>query len=81
MTTEQLKIKYGNEQVLCIPRDCYEGMQSYDYGELLSDIRFEGKFKLRYEVEQDEQWLQVIPYVVVKCGDEYFITKGRQCTG
>jgi predicted NUDIX family phosphoesterase len=39
------------------------------------DIARNGEFKLRYEVEQDENYLQVIPYVIVKCGDKYFITE------
>ena len=79
MTVEQMKIKYGDEKVLCIPRECYEEslgwVKNYSYPILCCDIGNDGEFKLRYEVEQDEKWLQVIPYVVVKCEDEYFITK------
>ena len=72
MNKEVLKAKYGNEKVLCIPNVYEEG---YCYLDLLYDVTRAGEFKLRYEVEQDEKWLQVIPYVVVKNNDKYFITR------
>lgn len=72
MNIEKLHAKYGEEKVLCIPNLYEEG---YCYFDLMHDITRFGEFKLRYKVEQDENWLQVIPYVVVKNSGKYFVTR------
>lgn len=76
MNTEQLKAKYGDEKVLCIPRRVYEAdPENWNFLRLTNVISDKGFFAYRYEVEMDESILQVIPYVVLKHEDKYFITK------
>ena len=75
MTKEELKQKYGDEKVLCIPSLAYKLKDNYGFLNLITDIMNCGEFKYRYEVELDESYLQVIPYVVLKSGGKYFITR------
>ena len=76
MNKEQLKSKYGDERVLCVPRWYYETVckSSANRQALETSIANAGYFDYRYEVEMDESVLQVIPYVVLKHGDKYFVT-------
>lgn len=76
MDKEQLKSKYGDEKVLCVPRWYYETACkcSANRQALDTSIANAGYFDYRYEVEMDESVLQVIPYVVLKHEDRYFVT-------
>ena len=76
MDKEQLKSKYGDEKVLCVPRWYYESACKCSANRQALDISIAnaGYFDYRYEVEMDESVLQVIPYVVLKHEDKYFIT-------
>jgi predicted NUDIX family phosphoesterase len=77
MDKEQLKQKYGDEKVLCIPRWYFEtAIKHYD-DELALNISIanHGWYDYRYEVEMDETILQVIPYVVLRHNGKYFVTK------
>ena len=77
MNKEQLKQKYGDEKVLCIPRWYYEtACNIHNTNNALEyAIANTGYFDYRYEVEMDESVLQVIPYVVLTHEDKYFVTK------
>ena len=77
MDKEQLKQKYGDEKVLCIPRWYYESACNiHESGFALEySIANAGYFDYRYEVEMDESVLQVIPYVVLSHEGKYFVTK------
>lgn len=78
MDKEKLKEKYKDEKVICIPKHNYDvkvSHKEYTVRDLYEDITTDGSFRLRYEVETDDSYLQVIPYVVVKCDNEYFVTK------
>ena len=77
MNKEQLKQKYGDEKVLCIPRWYYEsacGIHNTTFA-LEYAIANVGYFDYRYDVEMDESVLQVIPYVVLRHNNKYFVTK------
>ena len=83
MDKQELKNKYGNEKVLCVRKyhydltcDVYKKQgDNYEFVSLLDTIERAGYYDLRYEVETDEKVLQVIPYIVLKSGDKYFVTK------
>ena len=76
MDKEQLKQKYQDEKVLCIPRWYFEtAARSYDSERALNiSIANHGWYDLRYEVEMDESILQVIPYIVLRHNGKYFVT-------
>lgn len=80
MDREELKAKYKDEQVLCVKDiDYIAWLSVYDNDNLkaLQDsIEYHGMFKLRYEAEINEDFKQIIPYVVVKNKQgKYFVTK------
>ena len=83
MDKQELKNKYGNEKVLCVRKyhydltcDVYKKQgDNYEFVSLLDTIERAGYYDLRYEVETDEKVLQGIPYIVLKSGDKYFVTK------
>ena len=70
----------GSEQVLCVSRDdifpdgASHGFVSEDLGRLQAVIRERHFFKPRSEVEDDPRFQQIIPYVVFRHGDHYFLT-------
>lgn len=73
--------KYGDEKVLCVPRWYYESAAKISNPDNLLDNPLEtsvvnvGYFDYRNDVEMDESVLQVIPYVVLRYKDRYFITQ------
>lgn len=82
MNKEELKAKYGNESILCVPNDKLKEM----YGEyenkvsaLINTIVKYGYYDYRYNAELDFGARQVIPYVVLKNDDKYFVTERIQC--
>lgn len=70
----------GSEQVLCVSRDdifpdgAWHGFVSEDLDRHQAVIRERHFFKPRSEVEDDPRFQQIIPYVVFRHGDHYFLT-------
>jgi predicted NUDIX family phosphoesterase len=70
----------GSEQVLCVKRDeifpdgAWHGFVSEDLERHQAVIREHHFFKPRSEVEDDPSFQQIIPYVVFRHGDHYFLT-------
>jgi predicted NUDIX family phosphoesterase len=70
----------GSEQVLCVKRDdifpdgAWHGFVSRDLERHQAVIRDRHFFKPRAEVEDDPNFQQIIPYVVFRHGDHYFLT-------
>lgn len=68
---QALKEKYGDEQVLCIPTEALQAFAEgtdpilYETEKVLSCIAAHGVFHLRWQVELDDTWKQVIPYVLM----------------
>lgn len=70
---EDLKKKYGDEQVLVIEtRNFGEDEHPLTY---YSKIDYYGFFMDRCDAEVNPNFKQIIPYVVIKNGDLYYITK------
>lgn len=80
MTTEELKAKYGDEQVLVIPDH-----KVYYYGDGPffpdNDIEFctkeDGLAKYRWEVENDPTFKQLVVYAVLEDNDHNIFTTHR----
>ena len=70
----------ASEQVLCVKRDdifpdgAWHGFVSKDLERHQAVIREHHFFKSRAEVEDDPTYQQVIPYVVFRHADRYFLT-------
>jgi predicted NUDIX family phosphoesterase len=68
------------EEVLCVRRDdifpdgAWHGFVTDDLDSYQSIIRERYVFKPRAEVEDDPSFQQIIPYVVFRHGDRYFLT-------
>ena len=81
MEQKALKDKYKDEQVLSIKNLYLELLDREDVDKvqaLFTLIKDTAKFEYRYEAEIDFEKKQVIPYVVLKHNDKYFVTKRIQ---
>ena len=81
MNKEQLKEKYKDEKVLCVANHDLKNLKNPNKNPirvLMKAIKKHGYFDYRYNAEIDYSAKQVIPYVVLKCGDKYFVTKRLQ---
>ena len=73
-------MKVATEQVLCVRREdifpdgAWHGFVSDNLDRYRSVIRQHHFFKPRAEVEDDPSFQQIIPYVVFRHGDRYFLT-------
>ena len=79
MQVTDLKAKYKDEKVLCVANSDLKGIKKKVFGntvkKLLKAIRKHGYFDYRYNAEKNFDEKQVIPYVVLRCGDKYFVTE------
>ena len=70
----------ARENVLVVPRDAlfqgeeWRGFRDTGLDRLLARIRAGYKFRPRREVEEDPSEPQIIPYVVFRHGERYFLT-------
>ncbi len=68
-----------SERVLVVPRaalvpgDGWLGLQAADLAATLETIENVGQYEPRAAVEDDPAWKQLIPYVVVRDGPDYFL--------
>jgi predicted NUDIX family phosphoesterase len=79
MNKEELKAKYGDVEVFVV---CNEFTKEFDtFVELDKDNKYSdifnavGKFIPRHDAELNFEFRQLIPYCLVKCNDNYFITR------
>lgn len=81
MTLDELQKKYGDELVFCIPtavlEEYAEGADPilYDTANVLLCMEKYGSYQLRWQVEQDSSWKQVIPYVIMETNDRIMAAK------
>lgn len=88
MTKEQLRAKYGDEQVFAAPfmactkiEDQFTKLSfkpNSPEKKLLDSIMGQGKFMLRADIEGDITFQQVIPYAFITCRDSYFVSRRIQ---
>jgi predicted NUDIX family phosphoesterase len=70
----------GREDVLVVPRDAlfagdeWSGFRDTGMDALLTRVRANYRFRPRREVEEDPSEPQIIPYVVFRHADRYFLT-------
>lgn len=76
MNLEELKEKYGDERVLVVPERHLKN--SHTVEDYIRDIGFYGWYAERYLAENDEELRQIIPYVVMKHDDWYFVTTRKK---
>lgn len=81
MTLEELQKKYGEERVFCIPTSVLEKYAQgsdpilYDTAKILLCMEQYGSYQLRWKVEQDSSWKQVIPYVIMETDERIMAAK------
>lgn len=81
MTIEELQNKYGEERVFCIPTAVLEEHAQgtdpilYDTAKVLLCMEQYGSYQLRWKVEQDSSWKQVIPYVIMETDEKIMAAK------
>lgn len=77
MNKEELIAKYGDERVFCVSNhhlNSWFRVKPNKIEALIEGMEKHGYFDLRHNAEIDYTAKQVIPYVVLKSGDEYFVT-------
>ena len=77
----------SDEQVLVVPRDAvirgdgWLGLRPVALGPTLATIAERGEFRPRAAMEQDPAWKQVIPYLVLRDGDAWFLMRRTRAGG
>ena len=77
----------AEELVLVIPRASimadpgWHGIQAEGLDELESIVAREGRFQPRAAMEVDRRWKQVIPYLVLRDGERYFLMRRTRAGG
>ncbi len=77
----------SRELVLVLPREvalrgpAWHGVRAAGVGELLAAVEQHGEFRPRAEVESDTTLKQVIPYLVLRDGDAYFLMRRTRAGG
>jgi predicted NUDIX family phosphoesterase len=75
------------EQVLVVPRAAlmgdpgWHGVTPDGVGDFESIVAREGRFLPRAAVEPDRSWKQVIPYLVLRDGERYFLMRRTRAGG
>ena len=81
MTQEELQKKYGDERVLCIPMEALSAFAEgedpilYSTEKVLQCMKECARYQLRWQVEQNSSWKQVIPYVMMETADRIMAAK------
>lgn len=73
----------NNESILVVKTSLivpqlWQGIKSEGIEGFESFIKKHGIFKRRGDVEQDPNWKQIIPYMVFRVGDKYFLMQRTQ---
>lgn len=70
-----------DKEILCIKKDTFfrsgswEGFQQENLDEIYKLLLTESEFKLRADLEENREYLQIIPQVVLKFGETYYLHK------
>lgn len=76
-----------NELVLGAPRESFpnglgwRGVRAVPLDPYLAVIRTAGSFRMRAEVEDDPDWKQVIPYLLLRDGERIFLLRRTRAGG
>ena len=77
----------SGERVLVVPRRLvpdgakWYGLRTHDIDEFLEIVAAHARFEPRAEMEQDPQFKQIIPYLVLRDGDRYFLMRRTRAGG
>jgi predicted NUDIX family phosphoesterase len=80
-------VSAASEQVLVVPRsavvpgDGWLGVRTDGLDETLDLVAREGVFRPRDAMEDDPAWKQVIPYLVLRDGDRWFLMRRTRAGG
>jgi predicted NUDIX family phosphoesterase len=75
------------ERVLVVPRAllpdraAWHGLRSGGVGELLTVVAAQGRFEPRDAMERDPSYKQIIPYLVLRDGERYFLMRRTRAGG
>jgi len=75
------------EHVLVVPRealltrDGWRGVRTDGVPEVLATIAELGEFRPRAAMEEDPRWKQVIPYLILRDGDAWFLMRRTRAGG
>jgi predicted NUDIX family phosphoesterase len=75
------------EHVLVVPReavitrDGWRGVRTAGLPEVLATIAEFGEFRPRAAMEEDPRWKQVIPYLILRDGDAWFLMRRTRAGG
>ncbi len=58
---------------LLFPQEAFQGFKPEDFGTYLTIINEHQEFKPRSQMEQDPTYKQIIPYLIFKHADRYFV--------
>ncbi|HHW99500.1 MAG TPA: NUDIX domain-containing protein [Firmicutes bacterium] len=70
----QLQERYGDEQVLVIPATSVEHLAS-GLQPMFDLEQAQPRFIFRHQAEQNPQWRQLIPYIVLRQGERLWLTR------
>lgn len=76
-------LKRADELILVVRRDeilpdeAWIGLQCADIEHYQNLVRSKGQFLWRSAMEQDPSYKQIIPYMIFKCNDRYFLMQRR----
>jgi len=77
----------GSERVLVVPRETviqgagWTGIRTDGVDAFLAAVEAHGRFELRAAMEVDPSFKQVIPYLVLRDGDRYFLMRRTRAGG
>ena len=75
------------ERVLVVPRRLvpdnagWYGLRTHDIDGFLEIVAAHGRYEPRAEMEQDPEFKQIIPYLVLRDGDRYFLMRRTRAGG
>ena len=77
----------AGEQVLVVPRDvvpdrgAWHGLRAAGVEDLLEAVTIHGRYRPRDEMELDPSWKQIIPYLVLRDDERYFLMRRTRAGG
>jgi predicted NUDIX family phosphoesterase len=77
----------GGERVLVVPRELvpdrasWHGLRFDDMTTFLETVALHGRYRPRDDMEQDQQQKQIIPYLVLRDGERYFLMRRTRAGG
>ena len=75
------------ERVLVVPRDVvpdragWHGLRTDEIDECLAVVKEHGRYEPRAAMEVDRSWKQIIPYLVLRDGERYFLMRRTRAGG